>query len=184
MLFLNSATVNACTGIRLFAADNSVVYGRTMEWGAFDLNSRIAIIPRGYKFVGLTPDGYTGKKWTAKYGVVGLDMLHKPTLADAMNEKGLTAGLFYHPGFANYPKYDSSEAGNTITAIDVVHYILTQYASIDEVRKGMSKVRVVPVVEEALGIPVEAHFMVTDSKGKSIVIEFSDGNMKIFENPL
>jgi penicillin V acylase-like amidase (Ntn superfamily) len=64
MLFLNTSTVNACTGIILTAADNSVVYGRSMEWGAFDLNSRVTIIPRGYEFVGLTPDGYTGKKWT------------------------------------------------------------------------------------------------------------------------
>ena len=139
ILLLNNSTVNACTGIRLSAADKGVVYGRTMEWGAFDLNSRVTIIPRGYKFVGLTPDGYTGKKWTAKYGVVGIDMLHKPTLGDAMNEKGLTAGLFYHPGFAKYPEYDSAKANITITAIDVVHFILTQYASIDEVRKGMSK---------------------------------------------
>lgn len=184
MLFLNTSTVNACTGIILTAADNSVVYGRSMEWGAFDLNSRVTIIPRGYEFVGLTPDGYTGKKWTAKYGVVGLDMIHKPTLGDAMNEKGLTAGLFYHPGFAEYPKYDPAKADITITALDVVHYILTQYASIDEVRKGMSEARVVPVIEESLGIPVEAHFIVTDSHGSSIVIEFNDGEMKIFENPL
>ena len=179
-----TTTVDACTGIRLSGADQGVVYGRTMEWGAFDLNSRVTIIPRGYKFIGLTPDGYTGKKWIAKYGVVGLDMLEKPTLGDGMNEKGLTAGLFYHPGFAKYPEYDPAKANITITAIDVVHFILTQYASIDEVRKGMSKVRVVPVVEKALGIAVEAHFMVTDSEGKSIVIEFTDGEMIIFNNPL
>lgn len=73
---------------------------------------------------------------------------------------------------------------NSITAIDVVHFILTQFATIDEVREGMSKVRVVPVVEESLGIYVEAHFMVTDPQGRSIVIEFFDGEMKIFENPL
>ena len=176
--------VTACTGIKLSGADDGVVVGRTMEWGAFDLHSRVTIIPRGKEFVGLTPDGYTGKRWKAKYGAVGLDMLEKVTLADGMNERGLYAGLYYHPGFANYPKYDPKKADNSITAIDVVHFILTQYETIDEVRKGMSQVRVVPVVEESLGIPVEAHFMVTDLQGRSIVIEFADGKMRIFDNPL
>jgi choloylglycine hydrolase len=52
-IFVNS--IHACTGIRLIATNGSVTYGRTMEWGAFDPNSRVAIIPRGYSFTGLTP---------------------------------------------------------------------------------------------------------------------------------
>jgi len=179
-----STTVNACTGISLSGADKGVVVGRSMEWGAFDLHSRVTIIPRGHQFVGLTPDGYIGKKWTAKYGVVGLDMLKKVTIADGMNEKGLYAGLFYHPGFAEYPKYDPAKANSTITAIDVAHFILTQFATTDEVREGIKQVRVVPVVEESLGIPVEAHFLVEDAQGRAIVIEFTDGEVKVFDNPL
>lgn len=70
----------ACTGIRLIAKDGSVVYGRSMEWGAFDLNSRITIVPRGYTFTGLTPDGQNGMSYTTKYGIVGLDMLEKTLL--------------------------------------------------------------------------------------------------------
>ena len=185
VLFATSLTsVYACTGISLSAADNGVVVGRTMEWGAFDLHSRVTIIPRGYQFTGLTPDGYNGMQWKAKYGVVGLDMLKKVTIADGMNEKGLYAGLFYHPGFAEYPIYDPAKADRTITAIDVVHFILTQFATTDEIKKGMEGVRVVPVIEEALGIPVEAHFLVEDTQGKAIVIEFTGGETKIYDNPL
>ena len=91
---LHISIVHACTGIRLSAKDGSAVYGRTMEWGTFDLNSRVAIIPRGYEFRGLTPDGYNGKKWKSKYGVIGLDLLGKDLLADGRNEKGLATGLF------------------------------------------------------------------------------------------
>lgn len=175
---------NACTGIRLIAKDGTTVYGRSMEWGTFDLHSRVAIIPRGFAFQGLTPDGHNGKKWKAKYGVVGLDMLEKNPLGDAMNEQGLAAGLFYHPRYAKYAKYDKALAAQTITAVDVIAYILTQYASIEEVKTGLEKVRVVPVVEEALGIPVDAHWMVTEPSGKSIVIEYLNGKLTIFDNPL
>lgn len=52
---------NACTGITLKAIDGSVVYGRTMEWGSFDLLSRVVIVPRGHRFTGLTPDQKPGK---------------------------------------------------------------------------------------------------------------------------
>ena len=184
MLMCSLTPASACTGIRLIAEDGSTVYGRSMEWGTFDLHSRVAIIPSGYSFRGLTPDGYNGKEWKANYGVVGLDMLEKDVLADVMNDKGLSVGLFYHPGFAEYMEYDRDQAGNTITAVDVVSYILTQFASIDEVKQGMQEVRLVAVVEEALGIPVHAHWMVTEASGKSIVIEYLNGQLRIFDNPL
>ena len=184
MVFFSQSTVNACTGIRLVAKDDSVVFGRTMEWGAFDLHSRVAIIPKGYSFTGLTPDGLNGKKWKSKYGVVALDMLHKMALADGMNEKGLTVGLFYHPGFAEYSKYTRAKSNNSITASDIVAYILTQYSTISEVKKGMSQVDVVPVIEKSLGLAPQAHYMVTDKTGKSIVIEFSKGKIKFYDNPL
>lgn len=174
----------ACTGIRLTANDKGVVYGRTMEWGKFDLQSQIMIVPKGYLFKGLTPDGNNGKKWSAKYGFVGLDMMGQNFIADGMNEKGLVAGLFYHNGFASYPTYNKDMADITITAVDVTNYILSLFATIDEVRQGMEKVRVVAVIQEELGIPMYAHWMVTDPEGNSITIEFCDGNMKIFDNPL
>ena len=185
LLFSSHLTiVHACTGIRLSVKDGSAVYGRTMEWGTFDLNSRVAIIPHGYEFTGLTPDGHNGKKWKSKYGVIGLDMLGKDLLADGMNEKGLATGLFYHPGYATYMEYDKAQSNNTITAVDIVSYILSQFATIDEVKRGMESVKVVPVVEKAIGIPVQGHWMVTEPSGKSIVIEYSNKELQIFENTL
>lgn len=91
----------ACTGIALTAGDGAVVYGRTVEWGAFDLDSRVAIILRRYGFTGQTPDGYNGKRWKTKYGFVAIDMLDKDIFADAMNKKVLAIGPFYLPGFAS-----------------------------------------------------------------------------------
>ncbi len=84
----------ACTGITLKAKDGSVVYGRTMEWGTFDLKSRLVIVPRGHQFTGSTPDGKPGLIWRANYGVVGLDAVEKEIIADGINEKGLTVGEF------------------------------------------------------------------------------------------
>jgi len=174
----------ACTGILLVAADGSVVYGRTTEWGAFDLKSRIIVIPREIQMVGGTPDEKTGLRWKTKYGVAGIDAVEKNVVVDGMNETGLTVGSFYHPGFAEYQEYLPERADETLGPLDVGTYILTQFASIDEVRAGMAAVRVVPVVEEALGFPAPMHYIVTEPDGDSIVIEYLNGEMTIFDNPL
>jgi choloylglycine hydrolase len=174
----------ACTGITLNAADGSVVYGRTLEWGAFDLKSRLIIIPRGYELVGTTPDGKPGLKWKAKYGVAGIDAVEKNIVIDGINENGLAVGVFYHPGFAQYQKYLPGQADKTLGPLDVAAFILTQFASVEEVRSAMDAVRVVPVVEPALGFPPPVHYIVTEPSGKSIVMEYLKGQLTIFDNPL
>jgi len=174
----------ACTGIMLKAKDNTVVYGRTMEWGAFDLNSRVAVVPREYSFTGQTPDGFNGRQWKTKYGLVAIDILEKDIFGDAMNEKGLAIGVFYQPGFASYMKYDTAKAADTISAPDLGAYVLGNFATVDEVAEGIKKIRVVGLVLQEIGIEVPVHWMVVDKTGKSIVIEYLKGELQIFENPL
>lgn len=175
---------DACTGITLRAKDGAVVYGRTMEWGTFDLHSRVSIMPRGLGYIGSTPDKKPGMKWTTKYGVVGVDALGKDIVVDGMNEKGLTVGLFYHPGFAEYPAYDPSQASNTLGPTDLGTFIITTCATVDEARAALAGVRVAPVVEESLGFPAPVHYIVTEPSGKAIVVEFIRGSMVIHEAPL
>ena len=59
LLGLLVATANACTGIRLTAADGTVVQARTMEFGV-DMESNVIVVPRGYERTGTTPDGQPG----------------------------------------------------------------------------------------------------------------------------
>lgn len=179
-----TARTEACTAITLQARDGAVLLGRTMEWGSFDLNGRVIIIPRGHAFKGRTPDGRGGFKWSGKYGVVGTDMLQKEVLADGLNEKGLALGLLYHPGFAVYAPYTPDRAGQTMGPTDVAQYLLTTCATVEDVREAMKKVRVVAVVEEALGFPPPVHFLVAEPSGKKIVIEFRKGEARIFDAPL
>jgi choloylglycine hydrolase len=183
-LFLGE-NASACTSIALMANDGAVVCGRTMEWGAFDLNSRVVIVPRGCKFVSHTPDGRPGFTWQTRYGVVGLDALEKDYLFDGVNEKGLVVTELFHPGFAEYQQYDPALASKSMGPCDLANYMLTQFASVEEVREGLKNVRVVPIPEPDLGgIPAPLHFMVTDQTGKSIVVEYLNRELNVFDNPL
>lgn len=179
-----SGPASACTSIALKADDGAVVYGRTMEWGAFDLNSRVSIIPRGYKFTSHTPDGKSGHKWTARYGVVGLDALEKDLITDGMNEKGLVVGVLLFPGFCKYHSYDPAQADISVNNLELANFILTKFATIDEVREGLQKIKVVAVEEPAFDGDVPVHFTVIEPGGKAIVIQYINGELNIFDNPL
>lgn len=178
--------LEACTGITLKAADGSVVYGRTMEWGTFDLNSNVVIIPRGHKFMAHTPDKKPGVTWTGKYGFVGLDgpALGEGMLFDGMNEKGLAVGGFYLLGFAEYQKYDPAKASESMGPGDVIGYLLSTSATVEEAKAALAKVRVTPVVSPSLGLAPPGHFMVVEPSGKAIVVEYLKGELKIFDAPL
>jgi choloylglycine hydrolase len=173
----------ACTGLSLTGEDGTVVYGRTMEWGAFDLHTRILVVPRAAEFQGQTPDGINGKRWNARYGFLGFELLDR-AVADGMNEKGLAAGMFYHHGFAEYSEYSPALSSQSMSPADVLPFILSSFSTVGEVRVGMEKIRVVPVKDPALGMAVYLHLMVTDSEGKKLVIEFKDGKTKFFNNPV
>ncbi|WP_373975038.1 linear amide C-N hydrolase [Chitinibacter sp. SCUT-21] len=174
----------ACTGITLKSQDGAYIFARTQEWGTFDLKSRVTIIPRNFALQTTLEDGKKGVGWKTKYGVVGLDVVEKDYLIDGMNEKGLTVNLFYHEGFAQYPKYDASKAASSIPVLALAPYLLSNFQSIDEVRTAMSKLNVVGVHVEAIGGVPPVHLIVTDRNGKAVVIEFTNGVTKLHDAPL
>lgn len=161
----------ACTGIMLTGSDGSIIRARTAEWGPFDLETKINIIPRGYKYsAGEMPDGKTGATWDGRFDMVGISMLHHSAPADGINEAGLTAGLFYLPGFTEYQEYLPGQADNTIPGDLLASYVLSQFETVGEARAGLEKIRVVGVVDETLGFPFPFHMLVADRFGGRIVV--------------
>ena len=108
------------------------------------------------------PDGKHGLSWKTVHGAVGLDAVNKDLILDGMNEKGLCVNVFYHPGYAEYPKYDPAQSSKTLGSLDVCQYLLTTCTSVEEVRAALAKVRIVGVVEPAIGIAAPIHLMVTE----------------------
>jgi choloylglycine hydrolase len=176
-------TVEACTGIRLIAKDGTVAYARTLEF-ATDLDSDVLMVPRGYARSGTTPDGKEGLKWTAKYASVGMNGAGLPFLFDGLNEKGLAAGTFYFPTTAGYMPYTAADASKTIAQWEVGSWILENFASVDEVKANIGNIVVPAVVFSGWGFAPEAHYIVHDASGKSIVIEYVGGKLNVYDNPL
>lgn len=155
------ATVgHACTGISVTGADGTRVFARTLEWGTFDLQSDVLVLPRGAKLSAHDmPNGAFGQSWTATYGTAGIAVLGKTIFGDAMNEKGLLVGTFFLPGFTENQPFQPQKASEFMAGSDLPTYLATQFATVAEVRAGLNDIRVVPIVEEAIGFPAPLHFL-------------------------
>lgn len=185
LLPMGQPDANACTGIQLQTKDGTFVSGRTLEFGVF-LDSSIIVVPRNYVFVGQTSRG-DGKKWKTKYASIGIMLADKEVILDGINEKGLSVGSFYFPGFAKYSVTTAKNQSISMSSSDIMQWIVSQFATVDEVRVAIenNEVAISPVLTP--GFPPEIqpfHFVVYDKNGKSLVIEPLDGKLVLYENPV
>jgi choloylglycine hydrolase len=178
---LFTKVAQACTGIRLTAEDGTVVYARTLEFN-IDLDSNVIIVPRGYARSGTTPDGENGLKWSSRYASIGANGVGLPFLFDGLNEKGLAAGTFYFPDTAGYMRYKVADASRTIAPWEVGSWILENFATVEEVKQNIGNIVVASVVFKQWGIVPPAHYVVHDASGKSIVIEYVEGKLHVYDN--
>jgi len=179
--FANWSGVQACTGITLHTQQGDVVTARTIEWAAEALHSGYVVVPRGHKQQSFLPDGtQTGKRFTAKYGYVGLTVEQPEFVMNGMNEAGLEAGLFYFPAYGQYEAYDEALKAQTISDFQLVAWILSSFKSVDEVKNALPLIHVVGIDPRSSTV----HWRVTEPGGRQMVIEITDGQAHFYENTL
>lgn len=175
-----SLNTDACTGITLTAKDGSHILSRTIEWGGSALNSGYVIVPRGYTQQSLTPTGTNGLKFTAHYGYVGLTVEQKEFVTEGINEAGLSAGLFYFPGYGKYQDYDATRNERNISDFQLVSWILSNFATVDEFKESINDVTVTALDPRASTV----HWRIGDKTGKQVVLEIINGQPVIYDNPI
>ena len=173
----------ACTGIQLKATDGTYINGRTVEFG-IPINGMVLIIPRHYAFSGTLPDGKSGLKYNAKYAVVGASMDGGSTVSDGLNEAGLSVGTFYFPDYANYAEVSSKNKDHALAPLEFSNWLLTQFATVAEVKQGLSHVAIVATPFKTWGFVPPFHYVVYDKNGNSIVIEPLNGKLVVYDDPL
>ena len=152
--------------------------------GASDLKSEMMLVPRSMAFSSALGDGKTGAAWKNPYGFVGVNAAGLAYATDGMNEAGLTVGALFFPGFAKYQEVKADELATTVSIVDLVNYILSNFKTVDEVREAMPKIRVVrnAEIEKEFGMPLPLHHVVSDATGASMVIEYMDGQLSMTDN--
>ena len=173
--------IYACTGITLKSKDGSFVFGRTLEFGRI-MGSEVIVIPRNIKFNGVTSTADNGLEWKSKFAAVGANFDDTPVIIDGVNEKGMSCGMFYFPGFADYQSVVDADNSKTIAPWQIATWILTNFKSVSEVKENLPKIKVANIVFKKWNMVIPMHTIVTDKKGESIVIEYVKGQLNIYDN--
>ncbi len=170
----------ACTGITLKNSDGSVVAARTVEWAESVMNTMYAVVPRHQELQSFTPSGLDGMKFTTRYGFVGLSVEQKEFMVEGVNEKGLSAGLFYFPNYGKYPPYDPSLKERSLADFQLVSYVLGECETVDEVKERLRNIRVTNIDPRSSTV----HWRFTEPSGRQVVLEIVDETMRFYDNPL
>ncbi|MDC2244852.1 choloylglycine hydrolase family protein [Bacteroides thetaiotaomicron] len=171
---------NACTGITLKSSDGAVVAARTVEWAESVMNTMYVVVPRHQELQSLTPSGIDGMKFTTKYGFIGLSVEQKEFMVEGVNEKGLSAGLFYFPNYGEYPLYDPSQREKSLADFQLVSYVLGECSTVDEVKEKLRNIRVTNIAPRSSTV----HWRFTEPSGRQVVLEIVNEVMHFYDNPL
>lgn len=177
--FFSSA--EACTGITLRTASNQPISARTIDWAAEPLNMMYVVVPRGHKHKSLLPDGSKqGMRFQSKYGYVGIAVEDERFIMEGVNEKGLSAGLFYFPDYGEYQSFDTAVNYLTINDMQFVSWILASCSDINQLLKKINQIYIVGIDPRASTV----HWRVTEPSGRQVVLEIINQRMVVHENTL
>lgn len=183
-----AATFNsalACTAVNIVSADGSVVAGRTMEW-AFDMQWTLVSLPKGSSLVmTATPAlNLPPVTVTSKYAVVGVKPAIIPgdTLLEGQNSAGLGMSGNFLPGFTEYQTVAPQDK-SYVSVLGFGAWALGQFATVGELRQALPGIKVwADGTLQSGPTPPTVHFVFTDRSSASIVVEFVNGQQRIYDN--
>lgn len=171
----------ACTAVNIQAKDGSTITGRTMEW-AFEMDWQLSYYPAGTQLTLSAPSNLKLPliKTVSKYAVFGvISGSTYNSMVEGQNSAGLALSGNFLPGFTKYQTLNSQDK-KYLSIIEFGKFVLSTFANITEVEKELPKYKV--WAEKLPNLPVEPdiHFLISDKRGATLVIEFINGEMKLF----
>ena len=174
---------SACTDFQIRTKDNTVIIGRSMEF-ATEVISQIFVKSKREQQAGGAPGEKEGLTWTCKYGYIGINIFGlKDIVIDGMNEEGLSVEGLWLPE-THYQNVSEEEANSAINIGQLGSWILGNFKDTNEVKEAIKRVRVWGNMVKEIDMVPPIHFAVHDTEGRNIVIEYVDGELKIYDNPI
>lgn len=181
-LFLLAVQVAfGCTDFVLQTTDGTFVNGRSLEFGT-ELEAKIQVFPRKMDYATKGPDGERGVEWVSQYGYLGITVFDLQFSMDGMNEKGLSFGFLWLPG-TQYQSISPSDAEKPLDFAYFADWVLGNFATVPEVREALKGVRVWGHPMPPFPGTPPVHAAIHDAMGHHLVVEFVEGEMKVYENP-
>jgi len=176
---------DACMVFRLKAGDGTVITGRSMEFIA-DLKFDLIVVPRNMEIVSPAPDGKAGAAWKTRYGYVGVTQFGAEFgVNEGMNEKGVAVSGLWFEVDMKWQEWNPGKRAQTLAGPLVTDWILGNLDSVADIERELSKLKAVSYCMP--GTPPfcpTIHFNACDAKGDCKVIEYEEGALRVYDNPL
>lgn len=186
MTMVTPSLGHACTSLLYTDATGAPYAGRTLEL-AMELPYQVTYFPTGTTF-GSKANQHHVLDFTATNAFVSIGMTDPVNgqnwVIQGLNDKGLTFSLLSFPN-ANGPADSVSKTTAVLAAIDLGAWTLSQFDTVAAVKDALEKQLVLVTAllpHDQLQTPF--HYTLHDASGKSIVIEYSDGEQHVYDNPV
>jgi penicillin V acylase-like amidase (Ntn superfamily) len=183
-----------CTSLIYQDANDAVYLGRTLEL-TMDLPYQVAYFPAGQHFASKLGD-HPALNYTTRHALLAIMMPDRvPTaespitvadlkIIEGLNLAGLTFSLLAYPTAGGASKQvEMTQA--VLSATDLGMWTLGQFSSVAEVKAALDAQ---PICLDSLallgGVQAPFHYVLHDRSGASIVIEFDQGKLTIYDNPV
>lgn len=183
-----------CTSLIYRDASNRPYLGRTLEL-SMDLPYQVSFMPRQIAMTSKV-DAQPALSWNNHYAFIAVTMpaaIPKPGAAldasilkvvEGVNDAGLTFSVQAYAQ-AGGPQAALESNQVALSAADLGAYVLGQYATVADVKTALESL---PVVLDRVpilgGLEMPFHYVVHDTTGASLVIEFHRGVRTLYDNPV
>ena len=172
--FYNANNSEACTRVCYHGSDSTFVIARCLDWKT-PIPTNLYVYPAGMEKVSSDQPG--ALKWTSKYGAV-YAVGYDGGITEGMNEKGLVVNGLFCKGTV-YSNKDTENRPPMSLAM-FVGWLLDLNATTDECVEVLKKHDFNIGGATFDGGTVSAlHWGITDASGKSVIVEFDNGEIKI-----
>ena len=181
---------SACTTMMMKDANGNAYEARTMEWSGA-LPDALNYFPAGSPIQSQAPDGKPGLSFKTKHGFVAVSVKHlssnpkQVTVAEGANDQGLSLSLNAFFG-ASVPAVDSDDS-KVLSALDFGAWALGSFQNVAQVKQALQNKDVsiwLPPIALVGNKNAPIHFALWDKTGSGIVVEFSNGKVNVYDNPV
>lgn len=168
-----------CTAITFETSQNEIFFGRTLDF-SLSISPSLYLISKHYKWC----SSIGQKIYMDQYSFMGIGQEIHESVAffEGVNEKGLAIAALYFEGYANFEASPNPE--EEICTFDFVHYLLGSCSTVNDIRKTLSKKRIVGLVDPITDTVAPLHWIAVDKTGACIVIEQTNKGLEILDNPI
>lgn len=179
----------ACTALTITDINGKSYHARTMEFGGL-MPGAVTYIPVGSKIESVTSDGKKAKTFDMKYAVIGVTVPAVPntkqdTIGEGMNDQGLSFSANAFNASSAAPV--GNDASRILSASDFGAWILGNFKTAPETKAAILSgdtqfwLPPFPLFGNEL---MPLHYVITDKKGESIVVEFANNKTNVYDNPI